>query len=221
MSGMKTAYLSLYNGALFIAWLYIFFGASAYRFGVHPSDITLDNVFLLLYAAQCAAVMEIVHALLGLTKTNVVVAVFQVVGRNLCLFGGLAPFQHLHDETIMLELTMAWALIEVVRFPMYLYASLGATPPALLSFIRYALPIVLYPIGWFCEARVLWAARQYYGLASQATTLIHGYLAVGTLGFLFVYWTAIQQFIGRVKGSSSKKSKSSKPVDSNKSKKTQ
>lgn len=58
-------------------------------------------------------------------------------------------------------MALAWSLVEVPRYLFYIYAELDVEPPALLTWLRYSLFMVLYPAGISGEVGCLWTALPY------------------------------------------------------------
>eukprot|EP00762_Andalucia_godoyi_P007127 ANDGO_01860.mRNA.1 hypothetical protein len=84
MGVVSTVYLSVYNAVLSCIWTTIFVR-------VLVSMVVDPLSMLLLTVAQVLAVLEPVHALLGITRTSLAMAVLQVLGRNTCLFCAAVP----------------------------------------------------------------------------------------------------------------------------------
>lgn len=109
--------------------------------------------------AQSLAVLEIVHALLGLVRSSVTTTVMQVFSR-LQLVWLLFPSVAASRESVaLLSCVGAWSCAELLRFPFFAVQQLlqlielmrkETAPlevPVLLKWLRYSGFTVLYPIG--------------------------------------------------------------------------
>jgi very-long-chain (3R)-3-hydroxyacyl-CoA dehydratase len=172
-SSMTTKlYLLSYNLSLALAWLHV--TVETFRES-NPKRVYERTNPILIYA-QTAAVLEILHAFLGIVKSPVMLTFFQVFSRiwtvwavlvltpetreaNLDLVGALvkavvgsgkgafeAPFKM---EVNVKTLCIAWGITEVVRYLFYFFKLLTpkSGPPKLLVWLRYSLFLVLYPLG--------------------------------------------------------------------------
>jgi len=94
---------------------------------------------------QYLAILEIVHAVLGLVRTPVATTLVQVFSRvMLVVLTSVVPDAQKHwILTVMLS---SWAITEVVR---YLFYALNQSnkSPYWLGWLRYSLFLVLYPSG--------------------------------------------------------------------------
>ncbi|KAH8875908.1 Very-long-chain [Schistosoma japonicum] len=101
------------------------------------------------------SILEPFHALLGWIRSgNVLASFFQVFGRSLVLFFIVLPHPQFHSESTTYWLFFAWSLIEIVRYPYYIL-SLLSFQNALITYLRHTLWIVLYPIGFICEGKLI------------------------------------------------------------------
>lgn len=99
-----------------------------------------------LSACQAFATLEFAFAVLGLLPSSPITVALQLLARNVVLFPVLLV-PEVQQQPSVLIFTIAWTLIEVIRFPWLLSKSGNGSPPFLLNFLRYALPLVLYPLG--------------------------------------------------------------------------
>jgi len=88
-------------------------------------------------------------------------AFIQVVGRCLILFGMIAPEQRMQDSPSVFYLFLAWASIEVIRYPFYMLqiAKIKIYP---LTWLRYSAWIALYPFGICAETSVIFGSIPYF-----------------------------------------------------------
>ena len=119
--------------------------ASSFRATVYPLSF-----------CQALAVIEFAFAVLGLLPSSPITVALQLIARNVVLFPVLLV-PDVQSERSVLMFTVAWTLIEVVRFPWLLSKHAHGKAPKVLNFLRYALPLGLYPLGgcgeiWYVSA---------------------------------------------------------------------
>eukprot|EP00762_Andalucia_godoyi_P008310 ANDGO_07349.mRNA.1 Very-long-chain (3R)-3-hydroxyacyl-CoA dehydratase PASTICCINO 2 len=101
-----------------------------------------------LTVVQSLAILEIVHCMIGLVRSPVFSTFMQVFSRVFLVWGILnvpgntAPFAY----PFWITMCVAWAISELVRYPFYAFELVGSSP-ALLTWARYSLFYVLYPVG--------------------------------------------------------------------------
>eukprot|EP00013_Stygamoeba_regulata_P025765 CAMPEP_0177663874 /NCGR_PEP_ID=MMETSP0447-20121125/20163_1 /TAXON_ID=0 /ORGANISM="Stygamoeba regulata, Strain BSH-02190019" /LENGTH=226 /DNA_ID=CAMNT_0019169749 /DNA_START=32 /DNA_END=712 /DNA_ORIENTATION=+ len=161
MANMVKAYLVLYNVAQFIGWSCILFSLvrsliqnEGDTFGVWAACGDLLVYF------QFAAVLEVIHPLLGLVKTPVSTTAIQVASRvmltTIALF--VPPAQSHWVVALMIG---SWSLTEVVRYLYYATNQLDVAPWA-LTYLRYSLFLVLYPSGVAGEIGTILVSLPYF-----------------------------------------------------------
>lgn len=165
MSIAKT-YLLAYNASLIAGWSYVLVLAGA-AFAEGGAGAVYAAVEIPLLAAQTAACLEVVHAILGIARSPVLVTAMQVSSRLMVVWGVL--FISPPSRTAVLafgevggvqlglgvpSLLLCWGITEVVRYSFYFFKLLGTVPHAIV-WARYTFFIVLYPLGVSSE---LWCA---------------------------------------------------------------
>jgi hypothetical protein len=110
----------------------------------------LDGMALTLSQAQFPAVLEIVHAALGLVRSPLFVTSMQVGSRIAAMMGYLgSPLARSHWGCGLM--IVSWSLVEVPRYLFYVFALItgDATKktPYPLFWLRYSLFAILYPTG--------------------------------------------------------------------------
>jgi len=106
-------------------------------------------------------VLEIIHPLMGFTKTSVPTACLQIGGRALILFGVIQAEERLHGESAVFWLFYFWALAEVFRYPFYML-QLYDRKVYVVTWLRYSMWILLYPLGIASECVVIFSAITYF-----------------------------------------------------------
>ena len=101
-------------------------------------------------------VLEVFHAGLKLTRTPMSAALMQWAGRTHVPIAVTHAIPHLQTTAAAGILILAWALTEVIRYP--LVCSFHESCPGWLNWLRYTIFIRLYPIGGGLrnEANVRW-----------------------------------------------------------------
>lgn len=114
---LKKVYLVLYNLFMFIGYFYIciVMGIRYLRDGVDSIPGTYATVGGAMRLVQLTQMMEILHAIMKYTKSNVMATVMQVCGRNIILFGLINAEERLQTKPVIFYLFLVWAAIEVVR----------------------------------------------------------------------------------------------------------
>jgi len=154
-SAVGKAYLVVYNGVLAVAWgalLYVVAaGAGA---GGSPKGI---NTAAARFARlpQLAALMEVIHAMIGLVPSSPLMALTQWGGKAHALFAILYGVPQVQSSWMGPVMLAVWALSEVIRYPWYALTTVGACP-SYLTWLRYTMFIPLYPIGVACEMGLIW-----------------------------------------------------------------
>ncbi|XP_033750354.1 very-long-chain (3R)-3-hydroxyacyl-CoA dehydratase-like isoform X2 [Pecten maximus] len=113
---VKTCYLFVYNLVQFVGFTYIFTALTYHCVrDVHFAfSNTMEIAGTQMLFVQLAAVLEIVHPLLGLVKSSPLPAFMQVTGRNFVLFIVVGQEPRLHQTSVLLILFLVWSSIEVV-----------------------------------------------------------------------------------------------------------
>ena len=118
-----------------------------------------------MFIFQTAALMEVVHPILGLVKTSVILTLFQVASRLFLIWGVLSPVPKTQNSWGFIMLLAAWTITEIIRyrfgalgpimtqclnmilcFSYYAFNQLSLSP-YVLTYLRYTLFIFLYPLG--------------------------------------------------------------------------
>lgn len=161
---LKDGYLVAYNIACCAGWALVLSSTVQnllhHRFSFH---VALESVYdrpalasNLIYV-QTAALLEIVHAALGLVRSPVLITTLQVGSRIAALFALTHSPQAAHQYGAGLMI-LSWATVEVPRYAFYVAALItgDATKktPFPLFWLRYSLFAVLYPTGIFGELTV-------------------------------------------------------------------
>uniref|UniRef100_A0A1D1Z1H4 Very-long-chain (3R)-3-hydroxyacyl-CoA dehydratase n=1 Tax=Anthurium amnicola TaxID=1678845 RepID=A0A1D1Z1H4_9ARAE len=157
LSGLRRAYLSVYNWAVFAGWLQVLFLAvKTLRESGHGDVYAAVERPLLL--AQTAAVMEILHGLVGLVRSPVSATLPQVCSRLYVTWGILWSFPEVRTHVLVTSLVISWSSTEIIRYSFFgMKEALGFAPSWLL-WLRYSTFLVLYPTGITSEVGLIYTA---------------------------------------------------------------
>ncbi|KAG6453718.1 very-long-chain (3R)-3-hydroxyacyl-CoA dehydratase 2 isoform X2 [Manduca sexta] len=95
---------------------------------------------------QNAAVLEILHAAIGLVPSSVFVVLMQVYSRVFLVCGALLTVEGATTSPGLPLCILAWSITEIIRYAYYAVNLIGSVPRPLM-FIRYSTFLVLYPVG--------------------------------------------------------------------------
>ena len=145
MGAVGNAYLVLYNVVQFLGWshmLYILLPHldTALIKGVDRGQLYAD-IELSLKIFQTAAVLEVVHAAVGLVKTNPMLAMFQVSSRVFVAWAILDAVPESRLCRGLPLLLIAWIITEMIRYSFYAVGLLG-TSLYIITWLRYSIAIL-------------------------------------------------------------------------------
>ncbi|EFP05368.1 hypothetical protein CRE_26953 [Caenorhabditis remanei] len=117
-----------------------------------------ESVEIELKIFQTAAILEVIHAVIGLVRSPVGTTAMQVTSRVVLVW----PILHLcstarYSVGVPL-LLVAWSVTEVIRYSFYALSVLKQPIPYFLLWLRYTLFYVLYPMGVSGELLTLFAS---------------------------------------------------------------
>jgi len=104
-----------------------------------------SSLHLPLKLFQTAAILEVVHAAVGIVKSNPVLTLFQVFSRVFAIWGVLEISPPSQVCIGVPTLLVAWTITEIIRYGYYFLNLIGMA--FIIQWFRYTLFIVLYPIG--------------------------------------------------------------------------
>ncbi|KAK9826727.1 hypothetical protein WJX81_002276 [Elliptochloris bilobata] len=157
---MGNAYLLAYNSALTLGWGYVLFLTLKEVTAGGWSKEVYEATSVPLKISQTAAVLEIVHSVMGIVKSPFFTTFIQVLSRIWALWGlvAVAPeacstgavtllaVGHSKLQLSYVTLMLCWSLSEILRYGFYAAKELGHVPYPLL-WLRYSAFLVLYPFG--------------------------------------------------------------------------
>ena len=147
---LTKGYLFAYNVSQLAGWCYLMFVALPHykiflTTGRTPKHMYAD-IALTLKLLLLMPYMEVVHALLGMVRSNPFQTFVQVTGRAFVLIGVCDRFDCTHETVHLSLMVIAWNVSEITRYAYYAHNVLGFSI-GILTWLRYTLFIILYPIG--------------------------------------------------------------------------
>ncbi|CEO97754.1 very-long-chain (3R)-3-hydroxyacyl-CoA dehydratase [Plasmodiophora brassicae] len=121
--------------------------------------------------SQGLAILEVVHAWVGLVRSPVMTVALQVASRLFILFTVVEQVPAIQDDWYVAMLVGAWACVEIPRYAYYALNLFDAVPYPLL-WLRYSLFIVLYPIGISAELLCAYHAIPHFAATKQWSVLM-------------------------------------------------
>ena len=194
---IKTIYLFLYNLLQFLGWFHFFIKVSKFLIISKTIQGIYNETHFILQFCQYGAILEIIHSILQIVKSNIFATAIQILGR--CAIVAILQYFDNSVSIGYLLLSFAWSLIEIIRYSYYLFnlyknEKKSFEIPYIHIWCRYSFFIILYPIGVAGEMITIWNARkdlEKYKLVNKYTYADLVYpiyiLYIPSLIFLFSY----------------------------------
>ncbi|KZZ97622.1 protein tyrosine phosphatase [Moelleriella libera RCEF 2490] len=144
-SALKTGYLVLYNFVSATLWTAVL-GRTVLLFLLRGAPFVYLGVGAFAKWTQTLAALEVLHSLAGLVRAPPATTLMQVSSRLLLVWPVVDAAPHLAASPWYAAMLTAWSVTEVVRYSYFALALAGALPPA-LTWVRYSLFYLLYPVG--------------------------------------------------------------------------
>ncbi|ORC90444.1 protein tyrosine phosphatase [Trypanosoma theileri] len=158
---LKKAYLLAYNGSMLAGWTVIL--AKVLKHLLSGGDVrdVYPLISKLLVIFQSGAMMEVLHAMLGLVNSSVSTTFLQVLSRVLVVYGTLEIGPTASRESpLFTQMVTAWSVSELIRYSYYALNLLGVKCQP-LTWLRYSAFTVLYPLGISGEIGCFYKALPY------------------------------------------------------------
>ncbi|CAF3598852.1 unnamed protein product [Rotaria sordida] len=158
---LRTNWLLFYNLFQFMAYLWVFT-----RLMIHfMVNGHLKNGYRIvenpIKLCQSLAILEIIHPLIGFTKGDWLSPLMQFLARNLILFVVINYNHQIKPSPIISYLFLVWSFVELFRYPYYGIRLLNKQS-RIITWFRYTLWIILYPLGAFIEGVIIYKSLDYY-----------------------------------------------------------
>ena len=145
----KSLYLIVYNLLSAAGWAVVLAHVFEALYAQRTPAQLWDNVGETLTIVQTAAAMEMLHSLLGVTRTPFMSAFLQVMSRLILVHAFTIRSVDCQSHWSLYLMITSWGLVEVPRYLFYVAAQLQPSHeiPSPLFWLRYSLFMVLYPSG--------------------------------------------------------------------------
>lgn len=153
----RRLYLSLYNWTLLFGWCQVlYFVLKTLKESGHERVYNAaEKPFLL---AQSAALLELLHGLVGLVRSPITSTLPQIGSRLYLTWGTLWSFPEIQSHVLVTSLLISWSITEIIRYSFFGFKeAFGFYPPWLL-WLRYSSFIIFYPIGISSEVGLIYIA---------------------------------------------------------------
>ncbi|PYH39037.1 putative membrane protein [Aspergillus neoniger CBS 115656] len=158
MPSLRTTYLVTYNTINALLWLYIF--SSIILSPFQSPQTTYATLEPWTRWTQTIAILEILHAALGLTRSPIFTTFTQIFARSVQVWAINYAYPDTTSPSLAYKyMLLAWSFADAIRYSYFAVLSAGAPVPGLLRWLRYSLFLILYPIGigseWWLMFRAL------------------------------------------------------------------
>ncbi|KAJ4967009.1 hypothetical protein NE237_018858 [Protea cynaroides] len=157
LSVLRRLYLGTYNWAVFVGWVSVLYHALRTLRG-HGYQHVYGAVETPLLLAQTAAVLEIIHSIVGLVRSPVSATLPQIASRLYLTWGILWSFPQVRTHWIVSSLVISWSITEIIRYSFFGMKEIIGFAPSWLLWLRYSTFLVLYPTGISSEVGLIYLA---------------------------------------------------------------
>ncbi|CAH0399555.1 unnamed protein product [Chilo suppressalis] len=153
---MIKVYLILYNLFQFVGYTYILavIGVRYAKLGYDSVADTYEHVGPAMKFVQLMQYLEVMHPMFGYTRGGVLTPFLQISGRAMVLFVNIEAEPRMQTKPVVFYLFIIWSTVEVIRYPFYI-TQLYKKEIGFLTWLRYSIWIILYPLGFLCESVVI------------------------------------------------------------------
>jgi len=158
---IRTNWLLFYNLFQFMGYLWVFTRLTIYSISngyLKNGYKTVENPIKL---CQALTILEIIHPLIGFTKGDWSSPLVQFIARNFFLFIVVNYNYQIQQSPIVSYVLLVWSFIELFRYPYYGIRLLNKQN-YVITWCRYTLWIILYPLGAFLEGVIAYKSLDYY-----------------------------------------------------------
>ncbi|KDP29762.1 hypothetical protein JCGZ_18697 [Jatropha curcas] len=160
LSLLRRLYLTAYNWAVFVGWSQVLFLAvKTLKESGHEN--VYDAVEKPLLLAQTAAVLEILHGLVGLVRSPITATLPQIGSRLYVTWAILYSFPEIRTHFLVSSLVISWSITEIIRYSFFGTKEALGFAPSWLLWLRYSTFLLLYPTGISSEVGLIYFALPY------------------------------------------------------------
>lgn len=160
LSLFRRLYLTIYNWAVFLGWSQVLFLAVKTL-----KDSGHEHVYIAvekhLQLAQTAAVLEILHGLVGLVRSPITATLPQIGSRLYLTWIILYSFPEIRSHFLVTSLVISWSITEIIRYSFFGVKEVLGFAPSWLMWLRYSTFLLLYPTGISSEVGLVYFALPY------------------------------------------------------------
>lgn len=150
--------LVLYNNISAMLWIMVL-GNTLFIGTLLGQPLFFEKTSRLLTFIQSLALYEVYNSVVGNVRSPVLTTLMQVSSRLLVVYGifTLLPNSPANGHWSYITLNVAWSVTEIVRYFFYAQSIItSGAPPKLLTWLRYNLFFVLYPLGVGSELAMIY-----------------------------------------------------------------
>ncbi|PSS36666.1 Very-long-chain (3R)-3-hydroxyacyl-CoA dehydratase [Actinidia chinensis var. chinensis] len=160
LSILRRVYLTLYNWTVFVRWFQVLYLAlKTLKESGH--EHVYDAVEKPLLLAQSAAVLEILHGLVGLVRSPIIATLPQIGSRLYVAWGILWSFPEIRSHVLVSSLVISWSITETIRYSFFGTKEALGSAPSFLMWLRYSTFLLLYPTGISSEVGLIYLGLSY------------------------------------------------------------
>jgi len=157
---LRRTYLTVYNWTVFVGWFQVLYLAvkTLTESGHEHVYNAVEKPLLL---AQSAAVLEILHGLVGLVRSPITATLPQISSRLFVVWGILWSFPEVRTHVLVSSLVISWSITEIIRYSFFGTKEALGFAPSWLLWLRYSTFLLLYPSGITSEVGLIYVALPY------------------------------------------------------------
>ncbi|KAK4883221.1 hypothetical protein RN001_006540 [Aquatica leii] len=154
---LKKVYLIIYNLLMFVGFTYVVsvLGVRYLRDGADFYPEVYDVLGSTIRYLHILQFSEVILLLIGWKPGAFLPSILQIGGRLLIIYLLIEPEPRLQIDSCIFFLYLVWSAVEIIRYPYYIM-QVCKIKVSFLTWLRYTVWIVLYPIGFTCEGTVLY-----------------------------------------------------------------
>lgn len=166
---MKNMYLVAFNAMNAFFWFLVFsiimIGISRHDYNIHAyAPEVWHECGHFVRVLQTIAVLEVIHGAVGIVPGGVFGALALHLGRNMVLFGPVAllpDVEAIRSSWPIVIIFIGWSFAEMIRYTYYALNVLQCAP-YFLKWLRYTVPLIVFPFVAYIEAYVEYLALPYF-----------------------------------------------------------
>ncbi|RDW86445.1 putative membrane protein [Aspergillus mulundensis] len=186
-------YLLLYNAISALLWLRILLTVLTAYFNSNSLPTLYTALEPQARWTQTLAVVEILHAATGLTRSPVFQTFTQIFARSVQVWAINYAFPSVTASSIAYPaMLFAWSIADTVRYSYFVVLLAGLDVPGLLKWLRYSLFIALYPIGITAEWWLMYRATSVTS-SSLVAGIFYFFLGLYAPGSIMMYSYMLKQ----------------------------